>query len=88
MVEGLVNYGRMLRGVEVAALLWEFDVQEGDRTRRDVKISLRSQGTVDVSTIAVALGGGGHRAAAGTQLQKTREEAREALLSAVEKALS
>ena len=43
MVEGMVNYGRMLRGVEVAALLWEFP---GDAGGVDVKVSLRSSGKV------------------------------------------
>ena len=64
MVEGMVNYGRMLRGVEIAALLWEWP---GDNGALDTKISLRSRGTADISLIAVALGGGGHRNAAGAQ---------------------
>jgi phosphoesterase RecJ-like protein len=67
MVEGMVNYGRMLRGVEVAALLWEWprDPDLGDGL--DTKVSLRSRGSADISLIAVALGGGGHRNAAGAQ---------------------
>ena len=63
MVEGMVNYGRMLRGVEIAALLWEFETPEG----RVIKYSFRSQGNFDVSKVASALGGGGHRSAAGAQ---------------------
>lgn len=66
MVEGLVTYGRTLRGVEVAALLWERVPQGKPITR----ISLRSRGTLDVAQIAVALGGGGHRAAAGATLEE------------------
>jgi phosphoesterase RecJ-like protein len=64
MVEGMVNYGRMLRGVEIAALLWEWP---GENGAQDIKVSLRSRGTADISLIAVALGGGGHRNAAGAQ---------------------
>lgn len=88
MVEGMVNYGRMLRGVEIAALVWEWPVMGRDgEPRMEVKVSLRSRGEVDVSEIAVALGGGGHRAAAGAQLRgdvesvlmRIREEARRLL---------
>lgn len=62
MIEGMVNYGRMLSGVEIAALLWI------PRGGGDVKISLRSAGRADVAAVAVALGGGGHRAAAGASV--------------------
>lgn len=65
MVEGFVNYARMLRGVEVAALVWEWPPENGVP---QTKISLRSRGNVDVSRIAVALGGGGHKSAAGAQV--------------------
>jgi bifunctional oligoribonuclease and PAP phosphatase NrnA len=88
MVEGMVNYGRMLSGVEVAALLWEFEVGDEGIRRRDVKVSLRSRGNVDVSRIAVELGGGGHRAAAGAQLSVNLEEARARLMQLAEKALA
>lgn len=63
MIEGMVNYGRMLEGVEIAALLW---VPEAGG---DVKISLRSAGRADVAALAVAFGGGGHRAAAGASVR-------------------
>ncbi len=70
MVEGMVNYARMLRGVEVAALVWERRPEVGaDGTQRPVtRVSLRSRRAVDVARIATALGGGGHRAAAGATL--------------------
>jgi len=73
MVEGMVNYGRMLRGVQIAALLWEFP-NDHDASKIEVKISLRSQGPADISKIAMALGGGGHRAAAGAQIEGTLDE--------------
>ncbi len=69
MVEGMVNYGRMLRGVEVAALVWEFETPDGLQT----KVSLRSRGEADVAALAMQLGGGGHRAAAGSQVSMSLE---------------
>src|SRR5690606_38071573 len=55
MVEGMVNYGRMLRGVEISVLLWEFP---GDGAQLDTKISLRSSGRADVAKAATMLDGG------------------------------
>ena len=79
MVEGMVNYARRVEGVEIGALLWEWPERTDDGTRLETKISLRSRGNVDVSVIAAALGGGGHRAAAATQLDITIDEADERL---------
>jgi len=75
MVEGMVDYGRKLKGVEIAALVWEFPADSGEGL--DTKISFRSRGEYDVGSIAQQLGGGGHRAAAGTQLAIDAETARE-----------
>lgn len=71
MVEGMVNYGRMLRGVEVALLLWEV---HGDDGSLETKVSLRSNGGADVSKVALVFGGGGHRAAAGAQVDASLAE--------------
>ena len=79
MVEGMVNYARRVDGVEIGALLWEWDVPDENGTHRETKISLRSSGDADVSVIAAALDGGGHRAAAATQLNITIDEAAERL---------
>lgn len=69
MVEGMVNWGRTLEGVEVSLLLWEMQTDAGPET----KVSLRASGDVDVSQVAIALAGGGHRAAAGANVQETLE---------------
>lgn len=61
-VEGLVQYPRMVQGVEVAIL---FKEMEPSRTR----VSLRSQRHVDVSAIARRFGGGGHLRAAGCTVE-------------------
>ena len=55
--DGLIDDLRVAREADVALLLKEVD--------GGMKGSLRSRGRVDVGAIAVALGGGGHRNAAG-----------------------
>ncbi|MDH3726953.1 MAG: DHH family phosphoesterase [Myxococcales bacterium] len=79
MVEGMVNYARRVEGAEIGVLLWEWPVLEHGSNRIETKISLRSSGKADVSRIAQALHGGGHRAAAATQLDITIDEADERL---------
>jgi phosphoesterase RecJ-like protein len=83
MVEGMVNYGRMLRGVEIAVLLWEQPPSPGPVT----KVSLRSSGGADVARIAKALDGGGHRAAAGANVAAPLEAARVRVLELARQAL-
>lgn len=83
MVEGMVTYGRMLQGVEIAVLLWEMSSPSGPLT----KISLRSGGRADVAGIAKALNGGGHRAAAGANLAASIDVARERVLELARQAL-
>lgn len=79
--EGFINYARSIEGVEVAILIRE----DGPNLW---KISLRSKGRVNVSTIARPLGGGGHHNAAACKLALSREDALEALLPHVEAHLS
>lgn len=57
-IEGFIDVLRTADGAEVAA------VCKGD-SDGTVKVSLRSKGRIDVSEICAALGGGGHRFAAG-----------------------
>lgn len=79
MVEGMVNYARRVEGVEIGALLWEWQIRDKDGEHLETKISLRSSGDADVSVVAAALQGGGHRAAAATQLDITIDQADERL---------
>jgi phosphoesterase RecJ-like protein len=81
MLEGMVNHGRMLDGVKIAALLWV--PRTADPARPEIKISLRSDGEADVAAVAVALGGGGHRVAAGVSLATTMPEAHTRVLAAI-----
>ena len=80
MVEGMVNYARRVEGAEVGALLWEWEVTDAEGSHLETKISLRSRGDFDVSKVAAALNGGGHRAAAATQLNIDIDEAEQRLL--------
>ena len=57
-LEGFINYPRSILGVEVAVAFRE----EGEG---EFRVSFRSKGRVDVSAVALAFGGGGHRNAAG-----------------------
>jgi bifunctional oligoribonuclease and PAP phosphatase NrnA len=68
--EGIIDHLRSVDGTKVAALARELL----DDTRRK-KVSLRStDGAVDVSAIARAGGGGGHRQAAGFATRLSHEE--------------
>lgn len=61
--EGVIDHLRCVKGTKVAAVARELPGEEGSGRR---KVSLRStDGAVDVSVIARAAGGGGHRQAAG-----------------------
>jgi phosphoesterase RecJ-like protein len=61
MAEGIIDHLRSIEGVKVAAVIR--DHERGSTAR---KVSLRSSGgEVDVSAIARARGGGGHKRAAG-----------------------
>lgn len=79
--EGLVEYARRLQGVEVALLFRE---TPGGQT----KVSLRSNGAVDVAAIARRFGGGGHRQAAGALASAGLEEIRASVVERVEEAVA
>jgi phosphoesterase RecJ-like protein len=79
-LEEAVESIRGIPGVEVAALLRE-------RGSSGVKISMRSRGGVDVAAVAISLGGGGHRNAAGLRLDKPMAEAKELISSRLQEAL-
>jgi phosphoesterase RecJ-like protein len=70
--EGIIDHLRSVEGTKVAALTREL-LADGHRGRR--KVSLRAtDGEVDVSVIARAAGGGGHRQAAGFATEMSEEE--------------
>lgn len=61
-LDGIVQQLRVTKGVEVAIFLYEVKTQE-------FKVSLRSNGKVDVNLVASYFGGGGHVKAAGCTMQ-------------------
>jgi phosphoesterase RecJ-like protein len=63
-IEGLINYPRSLKGVEIAILFKE--IKPGE-----VKISFRSKTVADVNQLAGWFGGGGHVRAAGCSVAGT-----------------
>jgi len=70
--EGIIDHLRAVEGTKVAALARE--LTGGDRSGAS-KVSLRStDGAVDVSLIARAQGGGGHRQAAGFRTEMAPDE--------------
>lgn len=78
--EGVVNYGRMVRGVKAALLLSE---EEGG----EIRVSIRTRAPLDASRLAARLGGGGHARAAGCTLSGSLSGVRARVLDAVREAL-
>jgi len=74
--EGIVNYAICIAGVEAAVFLRELP-------ERQIRLSLRSKGRVNVSAIAAQLGGGGHENAAGVTLEGPISRALEDVMTAL-----
>ena len=77
--DSFVSYPRYTEGVEVAVM---FKAVEPEVTR----VSMRSS-NVDVASVALSFGGGGHLRAAGCTIYAPVEEAKAQLLAAIGKAL-
>jgi len=75
----LLSFGRSIRGAEVVALFKE--------NGKKVRVNLRSQGKVDVNKIAAALGGGGHKTAAGCTLSGGLNRIIKRVLAGIERSL-
>jgi phosphoesterase RecJ-like protein len=75
--EGIIDHLRSVAGTKVAAVIREL----GDGRR---KVSLRStDGEIDVSVIARAAGGGGHRQAAGVTTEMPPEDIAQLVISEI-----
>jgi len=79
-LDGLVDYPREIRGVEVGILFRE-------TARGGTKVSFRSNGHVDVNAIARRFGGGGHTKAAGAMVERPLAEVKEEVLETTRKAI-
>lgn len=75
--EHFVSFLQAIDAVRVSVFLRE----EGSSTR----VSLRSDGIIDVDTVAAHFGGGGHRLAAGVRLKMDIQAARDAILRVIYK---
>lgn len=80
-LDGIVSQLRLTRGVEVAIFIYETETQH-------FKVSLRSNGRVDVSKVAVYFGGGGHTRAAGCDLQGSMYDVINNLTAQIERQLT
>ena len=79
-LDGIVNQLRIVKGVECAIFMYEARPME-------YKVSMRSNGVVDVAAIAVQFGGGGHVRAAGCYMRGTYHDAINNLSLHIEKQL-
>jgi phosphoesterase RecJ-like protein len=77
VTEDFIQYPRHLAGVQIAVAFKEISAGE-------VRVSLRSQGVVDVARLAGAFGGGGHRNAAGCTVRAGLAAAKAEVLAAAE----
>ncbi len=85
-IDGLINYARRIEDVKLAVLLQE--MENGRRTEAEsprYHVSLRSDGAVDVAEIAATFGGGGHKVAAGFNIDAPLEEIRAKIIRLAEK---
>lgn len=77
VTEDFIQYPRDLAGVRIAVAFKELSADE-------IRVSLRSSGSLDVTTLAAKFGGGGHRNAAGCTIRGALAHAKAAVLAAAE----
>jgi len=76
-----INFPRSIKDAEIAIFFKE------NSAIKNINVSFRSKGKVDVNLLAAVFGGGGHAQAAGCTLNCTLSEAKEKVLKEAEKAL-
>ncbi len=64
-IDGFIHYAKRIEDVKVAVLIRELPAPKDGSPGNRYHVSLRSDGTTDVSKIAAPFGGGGHFSAAG-----------------------
>src|SRR4029079_13860481 len=81
-IEGMVNWGRNVEGVQVGVLL---TTAKGG----GVRVSMRSRSDrVDVGKVCIVLGGGGHPGARGCHIQGDLGTTKERVVRALEQAFN
>jgi bifunctional oligoribonuclease and PAP phosphatase NrnA len=79
--DGIVQFAKSLVGTRVGILIQETAPGE-------VRLSLRSDGSVDVNEVAGRFGGGGHKNAAGAKVRGDLVQVRGAVLDALDQAVN
>jgi phosphoesterase RecJ-like protein len=79
--DGIVQFAKSLDGTRVGILIQE--VAPGE-----VRLSFRSDGSVDVNEVAGRFGGGGHKNAAGARVRGELAQVRGAVLEALDQAVN
>lgn len=77
-IEGLINYPRKIKGVDLAIVFRELN-------QGRIKVSFRSKYLVDVNVLAKKFGGGGHVRASGCTVDGQLLEVRDAVLEEAKK---
>lgn len=79
--DGIVQFAKSLNGARVGVLIQE-------AVPGEVRLSFRSDGSLDVNEIASRFGGGGHRNAAGARVRGELGNVRGAVLDALDRAVN
>jgi len=79
--DGIVQFAKSLDGARVGVLIQEIAPGE-------IRMSLRSDGTVDVNQVAGLFGGGGHKNAAGARVHGELSRVRGDVLEALDRAVN
>jgi len=74
--DGIVNLPRNIAGVEISVYIRQ-------RGKNEIKVSLRSNGKIEVLGIARKFGGGGHILAAGFETRKNLETVMREVIGAI-----
>lgn len=80
-LDGIVEYVKNIGGTYVGVFFYE-------KGKNEIKASFRSEDEVNVSEIAVSLGGGGHAKAAGCTLEMSLDEAVSTVLNLIKSKLN
>lgn len=82
LTDHVMNFGRAIKGAEVVALF-----KENLGVKNEVRVNFRSQGKVDVNTVAGFFGGGGHKTASGCTIHGNINTIRRRVLKKIEESL-
>jgi bifunctional oligoribonuclease and PAP phosphatase NrnA len=78
--DGLIHYARRIEDVQLAALIQEqANGYRQSRKANKYHVSMRSDGSIDVATIASKFGGGGHPSAAGFSMDASLSRVKETI---------